>query len=324
MEKEESTGNGALVVQPPQAVAVMPGVSTMALEAATKAFQDVRKFVASILVENHDYGQIPGTQKPTLYQPGAQKIIRFFMARSEFTIVDKIEDYEKGLFDYNVRCDIIHIQTGNIISSALGSANTYESGFRWRQAQRKCPECGQETIFISKYENKETGFKDFYCYGKKGGCGAQFAHDYEPITSQQTGRVQNPDIADQKNSCLKRAEKRAQSMAALNLGCISDLFTQDLEDFQQHENTKEPPPKQPEISEADHAMKTSLKYYIQQLAELDSVKPDFIFQKLMGNSKAMVKHIDLSNQPGQLDQLREAHKSAYQQIVDRLGDIPND
>jgi hypothetical protein len=67
--------------------------------------------------------------------------------------------------------------------------------------------------------------------GKKGGCGATFHSTTSEITKQETGRVENPDIADVYNTVLKMAKKRAQVDATLTAVGASDLLTQDLEDL---------------------------------------------------------------------------------------------
>ena len=70
-----------------------------------------------------------------------------------------------------------------------------------------------------------------YCYDKAGGCGAQFVPRIAEITEQETGRVPNPDTADQVNTILKMAEKRALIAATLIAVNASDYFTQDIEDL---------------------------------------------------------------------------------------------
>jgi hypothetical protein len=47
-------------------------------------------------------------------------------------------------------------------------------------------------------------------------------------------RVPNPDLADQYNTVLKMANKRALVAAVLNCTAASDVFTQDLEDDESH------------------------------------------------------------------------------------------
>ena len=57
------------------------------------------------------------------------------------------------------------------------------------------------------------------------------ARNDKAITEQQTGRVPNPDTADQVNTILKMAEKRALIAATLIAVNASDYFTQDIEDL---------------------------------------------------------------------------------------------
>src|SRR5205085_1753732 len=69
------------------------------------------------------------------------------------------------------------------------------------------------------------------CFAKKGGCGAKFLAGDPNIESQPTGRVLNPDIADQVNTIQKMAQKRALVAATLLAVNASEFFTQDLEDM---------------------------------------------------------------------------------------------
>lgn len=83
-----------------------------------------QQLVQSQLKQNHDYGIIPGTPKPTLLKPGAEKILMLMGLRSEFEIVDSTRDFEKGFFQYQVRCKLYR---GDIlITEGLGAANTKE------------------------------------------------------------------------------------------------------------------------------------------------------------------------------------------------------
>jgi hypothetical protein len=71
---------------------------------------------------------------------------------------------------------------------------------------------------------------EFYCWKKKGGCGATFPLDDDRIASQETGRVENENLPDTYNTVLKMACKRALVAAVLNGTAASDIFTQDLDD----------------------------------------------------------------------------------------------
>lgn len=86
-----------------------------------------QQLVQNQLKQNHDYGIIPGTPKPTLLKPGAEKILMLMGLRSEFEIVDSTRDFEKGFFQYQVRCKLYR---GDIlITEGLGAANTKESRY---------------------------------------------------------------------------------------------------------------------------------------------------------------------------------------------------
>jgi hypothetical protein len=114
---------------------------------------------------------------------------------------------------------------------------------------RVCPQCKQPTIFQSK--NPGEGF---FCWSKKGGCGAKFFAEDSAITDQTVGKIANPDIADQVNTIQKMAQKRALIAATLLAVNASEFFSQDLEDFTDATpaptdgaaGKSEPEPKQPQ------------------------------------------------------------------------------
>jgi len=112
------------------------------------------------------------------------------------------------------------------IGCGIGSCSTKESKYRYRNANRKCPKCGAEAIIAGREEYGG----GWLCFKKKGGCGEKFPIEWPAIASQIAGRVENPDIADMRNTVLKMALKRSLVSASLGLGCVSDLFTQDLEE----------------------------------------------------------------------------------------------
>ena len=175
-----------------------------------------------------DYGVIPGTENKTLLKPGAEKLTQLFRCVPRFTVEEKIEDWNTGLFFYRFRCEIVTQADRLTVAEGVGSCSTYESRYRWRNANRTCPACGKEAIIKGK---KEYG-GGYLCYKKKDGCGAKFGDNDPAITSQPVGRVENPDLIDQANTVLKMAKKRSLVDAAISLARCSDIFTQDVEDMQ--------------------------------------------------------------------------------------------
>lgn len=186
----------------------------------------LQQYVNEHMKVGTDYGVIPGTQKPTLLKPGAEKLTDLFRCTPSFDLIEKVEDWDRGLFHYMFRVRITSRDAGTVLAEGFGSANSREGRYRWRNANRKCPQCEKETIFRSR--NAGEGF---YCWRKKGGCGATFTEDDDRITSQTEGRVENDDIFTLVNTILKMAKKRALVDGAIALARCSDIFTQDVEDL---------------------------------------------------------------------------------------------
>jgi hypothetical protein len=256
-----TTPNDALAIAPAQRADIVnldPDETRRKLEAIAKFQLIVRKE----LKEGHDYGTIPGTPKPTLLKPGAEKLAKLLNCYDDYEIVERIEDWDKPLFRYLVRCTLADMATGTKISSGLGECNSYESKYRcrWVKEQDIPPHLvkdglknrgGRQTIFEPGFaiDKKETGGK----YGKpiehwamfdaaikdgtarkvtkKARTSGKDMDGYEVEVDLTLFQVPNPDIFDQVNTILKMAKKRALVDAALSAGRLSDLFTQDLEDM---------------------------------------------------------------------------------------------
>ncbi len=92
-----------------------------------KAINDIGQVLKDQLVRKVDYGVIPGTSKPTLLQPGAEKILIIFGLHAKSDLVDKIVDYDREFCLYTVKVIIIN-SAGIIIGEGLGSSNNREKG----------------------------------------------------------------------------------------------------------------------------------------------------------------------------------------------------
>jgi predicted RNA-binding Zn-ribbon protein involved in translation (DUF1610 family) len=195
---------------------------------ARQRLTEFQQFVKEYLVENEDFGIIPGTPKPTLLKPGADKLCELYGLADDYEVTQRTENFETGLFDYEVKCILTAKPGGHLVSTGLGSCNSFEKKYRWREAKRKCPNCGKETII----KGKEEYGGGFVCWAKNGDCcKAKFADTDSSITGQTVGKVQNEDVADLKNTILKMAKKRAKIDATLSATRSSGVFTQDMEDW---------------------------------------------------------------------------------------------
>ncbi|WP_297456217.1 hypothetical protein [Persephonella sp.] len=94
-----------------------------------------KQFIQSQMVEGVDYGYItnkegkPISDKPTLFKSGAEKLAMLF-SFSPMYEVDKYEDWDKGIFRYEVKCSLISRKTGEVIAEGHGIAHSKERKYR--------------------------------------------------------------------------------------------------------------------------------------------------------------------------------------------------
>ena len=194
------------------------------------AINRFQKLAHANMIPNQDYGIIPGTQKPTLLKPGAEKIVKLLGLADQYEILNEAEDWDKPFFRYLIRCSLVHVASGAIVSQGLGECNSMEAKYRWRWvSERDLPLGTDKSQFLSQERRSQSGGGHWKVY-----------------------RLANDDIYSQVNTILKMAKKRALVDAALSAGRLSNIFTQDIEDTktEKAETQAENPPEQ---SEETHA-----------------------------------------------------------------------
>ncbi len=223
-------------------------------------------FVKQIMVENTDFGTIPGTPKPSLFKAGAEKLCTFFGLSPQFILQECIEDWNgtdhrgESFFYYRYKCRLE--RSGRVIGEGEGSGNSWESKYRYRWIQEdQIPDGLDRQKLIKKgggisepdfaINKGETSGK----YGKPAEYWQRFrdaiksgsARQVEKTTSagkkmmaweisSTVYRVPNPDVADVVNTIQKMAQKRALVAATLIGVNASEYFTQDIEDMQPLDN----------------------------------------------------------------------------------------
>jgi len=211
-----------------QASHLMPAMS---MADAAERFNQLATFTKTIMREGIDYGVIPGTEKPTLYKPGAEKLTTFFGLSVRYDTIERTEDWTgkdhggEPFFYYWFRCQLWRGEL--MIAAADGSCNSWETKYRYRWADRVCPNCQNTTII----KGKEEYGGGWLCWQKRGGCGSKWKDGDPAIEQQELGRIPNPDPADIANTILKMAQKRALVAATLLAVNASEYYTQDLEDL---------------------------------------------------------------------------------------------
>ena len=152
--------------------------------AVREQVNQIQYLMKSVLKDGTHYGTIKGCgDKPTLLQPGAEKIAYMFKLVPTYKV--EREQLGGGHREYIVECTLTSRGTGEVMGFGVGECSTMESKYRYR----------------------------WDGYGR------------------DRRRVENPDVADVWNTCLKMAKKRAFVDAVKSTTAASDVFTQDIEDM---------------------------------------------------------------------------------------------
>jgi hypothetical protein len=252
-DKEQQKEAKALAVRQPE-ILVLPEKDELVHK--LKSIRSFQATVRELLIDGSDYGTIPGTPKPTLLKPGAEKITKLLNLCEKYETMDCIRDFQKGIFHFEMKCKMFIIGTDTQVCEGVGECNSYESRYRYRWvAEDDVPEGtdkkslkkrgGVRSEFAFAIQRAETSGQ----YGKPAEYWQMFQDAIDKGTARKIQkktrksemmdaweidstvyRVANEDIYDQVNTILKIAKKRAFVDASLSVGRLSELFTQDLED----------------------------------------------------------------------------------------------
>ena len=238
IERDDSTelavlGSASLAKGPAFALARLTDEQfEQVMSMAVQGRQRLQAVMRAMMKEGVHYGVIPGgpKDKKILFQPGAQVLRQMFrlVAEPVSTILYGDGDTAPSV-TVTTRC-FIHMDdvNGPVVGIGEAACSSWEVKYRYRAAERLCPECNQPAIRKSSYPDPKTGEKGWYCFRKVGGCGAQFTGSDPRIIGQEVGRAENPDQYDLLNTIVAMAEKRAKNRATIDATASADLFTHDL------------------------------------------------------------------------------------------------
>lgn len=184
-------------------MSLIEGVEVSAISATLNKITTFQSLIQRSLKEGQDYGKIPGTNKPTLLKPGGEKISMMMGLVPEYEFLKVDEDFEKGFFNYNIKCQLYRNQYK--VSEGIGSCNSKETKYRYIWVPDN---------EVPNHLDKES-LKTSERYGS-----TQY-------------RIENPEIYSLANTILKMGKKRAFIDAILQVASLSEIFTQDLEDLEQ-------------------------------------------------------------------------------------------
>ena len=115
-------------------------------------YKELQRLYKSVMQENVHYGApFPGSEKKSLLKPGAELVCALYQLDLQTENV-RVEDLGNGHREYVVTSVAYHRPSGMRVGSGEGSASTMESKYRYRNANLKCPQCGQEAIIKGKEE----------------------------------------------------------------------------------------------------------------------------------------------------------------------------
>lgn len=111
-------------------------------------FDYIDELRAKIMKPGIDFDIIPGTVKPTLLKPGAEKLCFAFKLSPTYEVLESIEDHDKiitykkynkktgqnedvealGFFYYKIICRLVHRDTGVVVAEQIGTCSSYDPG----------------------------------------------------------------------------------------------------------------------------------------------------------------------------------------------------
>jgi predicted RNA-binding Zn-ribbon protein involved in translation (DUF1610 family) len=236
------------------AIIKLPDSGIQQVNTAIDHYNTLVLFMQRSLRDGLDYGKIPGCgDKPILFKPGAEKIATLFGLRESLERIEAVKDWTgrtfgEPFFSFEYKCTLRNHE-GQVIAECFGSCNSWEEKYRYRTAERVCPQCGAAAIKRSQYEDRQSGDKGWYCHSKSGGCNAKFRSDDPQITSQQQGKTPNDRVFDQVNTIDKMAQKRSIVGAVILAANASNFFAVEHTEIQTIDADWEP---QEDISSAAH------------------------------------------------------------------------
>ena len=180
----------------------------------------IQQVMRAVMKEGTHYGKIPGTQKPSLWKPGAEVLCATFHIAPSY----RIDDLCVGeVVRYRAVCVGTHQASGIVMGEGMGECSSMEEKYKWRKA------ASLKEFDLTPEDRRRV----------------KYGYSREDRQEYEIKQVRS-ESADQANTILKMACKRAQVAMALNVTAASDIFTQDIEDLPEELRPDEPAPK-PEV-----------------------------------------------------------------------------
>jgi hypothetical protein len=189
-----ATSDTALAASAPIDRGVLSGAELVA------RVQRVREVMRDVMQEGVHYGRVPGTQKPSLWKPGAELLLMTFRIGPRLEVED-LSNHDE--IRYRVKVIGIYQPSGEALAEGIGEASTSEEKYRWRASVH-------EKEWLATPEDRR-----------------RIKFDRAGNETKQI-RTAPADLA---NTVLLMAVKRGTVNMTRVVTACSDIFDQDLEDL---------------------------------------------------------------------------------------------
>lgn len=95
----------------------------------------IQQVMKTVMHKDEHYGTIPGTNKPTLYKSGAEKLCLTFRLSPAYRVEQT--DLPGDHREYKVVCTMTHIPSGQVFGEGMGMGTTMEKKYRYRRDGRE-------------------------------------------------------------------------------------------------------------------------------------------------------------------------------------------
>ncbi|MCH3965523.1 MAG: hypothetical protein LKE46_14895 [Clostridium sp.] len=110
-------------------ISIVPDLAISLNEAKNRILM-LQNFVKEMMIVNIDYGFIPNCTKPSLFKSGAEKLCDIFGFSKKIEVINRVENWEKSLFHYEIKTTLINKKTGLIEAEGIGSCNNRERKYK--------------------------------------------------------------------------------------------------------------------------------------------------------------------------------------------------
>jgi len=201
----------------------------MSIDGLVKQVHYIQEVMQKVMKEDEHYGVVPGTKKPTLLKPGAEKLCLTFRLDPQYDIIREVR--ETSFIAYTVRCDLLHIPTAQHIASGIGSCNSKETKYRYRYIEESMGIPVPKKYWDAKKAGDSKEMKRLLQVPNAGTDNLRAAKIDGQWVIAKAEQIENDNPWDLDNTLIKMACKRALVAATLNATAASDIFTQDIEDM---------------------------------------------------------------------------------------------